>query len=67
MRQDELTNWHVIWGDGDLTLRIRSGSHLGEDESGEIRFRPPAQGCWLEFSGFLVLIALTIWVALEPR
>ncbi|MCZ6618290.1 MAG: hypothetical protein O7E57_09160 [Gammaproteobacteria bacterium] len=48
--QSEQPDWYVLWGDGDLTLRIRSGSCLGEDESGEISFRPSPQGCWIEFT-----------------
>ncbi|MCZ6643451.1 MAG: hypothetical protein O7F71_17910 [Gammaproteobacteria bacterium] len=44
------SDWHVLWGDGDLTLRIRSGSQLGEDTSGEMGFRPSAEGCWIEFT-----------------
>ena len=50
LSQSEHRDWHVLWGDGDLTLRIRSGSHIGEDEFGELRFRVSAQGCWIEFT-----------------
>ena len=49
MSRPDHTDWHVLWGDGDLTLRIRSGSQLGEDGSGELSFRPTGQGCWIEF------------------
>lgn len=50
LSQSEHRDWHVLSGDGDLTLRIRSGSHIGEDEFGELRFRVSAQGCWIEFT-----------------
>lgn len=50
LSQSEHRDWHVLWGDGDLTLRIRSGSHIGEDEFGELRFRVSTQGCWIEFT-----------------
>ena len=42
--------WHVIWGDSHLTLRIRSGCCVGEDEFGELRFGVSPHGCFIEFT-----------------
>ncbi len=50
MTQSEQRDWHVLWGEGDLTLRLRSGAQIGEDASGEIRFLPSSEGCWIEFT-----------------
>jgi len=45
-----LRSWHVIWGNSHLTLRIQSGSCVGEDEFGELRFGVPPEGCCIEFT-----------------
>ena len=50
MTQSEHRDWHVVWGEGDLTLRLRSGAQIGEDAAGEIRFLPSSEGCWIEFT-----------------
>ena len=50
MTHSEQRDWHVLWGEGDLTLRLRTGAQIGEDAAGEIRFLPSSEGCWIEFT-----------------